>query len=162
MQRERGRDDRIRINMNIYFSCSITGGRSDQAVYQRIVEFLVDHGHEVPTAHLSREDVLEDERMVLPVDVYERDVRWVNECDALIAEVSTPSHGVGYEIALALLQGKPVLCCYRQGKTVSKMILGNSQPGLSLYAYESASDMLDAVERFLEQKSDGPNVIARE
>lgn len=162
MQRERGRDDRIRINMNIYFSCSITGGRSDQAVYQRIVEFLVDHGHEVPTAHLSREDVLEDERVVLPVDVYERDVRWVNECDALIAEVSTPSHGVGYEIALALLQGKPVLCCYRQGKTVSKMILGNSQPGLSLYAYESASDMLDAVERFLEQKSDGPNVIARE
>lgn len=162
MQRERGRDDRIRINMNIYFSCSITGGRSDQAVYQKIVEFLVDHGHEVPTAHLSREDVLEDERMVLPVDVYERDVRWVNECDALIAEVSTPSHGVGYEIALALLQGKPVLCCYRQGKTVSKMILGNSQPGLSLYAYESASDMLDAVERFLEQKSDGPNVIARE
>lgn len=162
MQRERGRDDRIMINMNIYFSCSITGGRSDQAVYQRIVEFLVDHGHEVPTAHLSREDVLEDERVVLPVDVYERDVRWVNECDALIAEVSTPSHGVGYEIALALLQGKPVLCCYRQGKTVSKMILGNSQPGLSLYAYESASDMLDAVERFLEQKSDGPNVIARE
>jgi hypothetical protein len=148
--------------MNIYFSCSITGGRSDQAVYQRIVEFLADHGHEVPTAHLSREDVLEDERVVLPVDVYERDVRWVNECDALIAEVSTPSHGVGYEIALALLQGKPVLCCYRQGKTVSKMILGNSQPGLSLYAYESASDMLDAVERFLEQKSDGPNVIARE
>lgn len=162
MQRERGRDDRIMINMNIYFSCSITGGRSDQAVYQRIVEFLVDHGHEVPTAHLSREDVLEDERVVLPADVYERDVRWVNECDALIAEVSTPSHGVGYEIALALLQGKPVLCCYRQGKTVSKMILGNSQPGLSLYAYESASDMLDAVERFLEQKSDGPNVIARE
>ncbi len=162
MQRERGRDDRIMINMNIYFSCSITGGRSDQAVYQKIVEFLVDHGHEVPTAHLSREDVLEDERVVLPADVYERDVRWVNECDALIAEVSTPSHGVGYEIALALLQGKPVLCCYRQGKTVSKMILGNSQPGLSLYAYESASDMLDAVERFLEQKSDGPNVIARE
>jgi hypothetical protein len=162
MQRERGRNDRIRIKMNIYFSCSITGGRSDQAVYQKIVEFLVDHGHEVPTAHLSREDVLEDERVVLPADVYERDVRWVNECDALIAEVSTPSHGVGYEIALALLQGKPVLCCYRQGKTVSKMILGNSQPGLSLYAYESASDMLDAVERFLEQKSDGPNVIARE
>lgn len=162
MRREQGRDDRIRINMNIYFSCSITGGRSDQAVYQKIVEFLVDHGHEVPTAHLSREDILEDERVILPADVYERDVRWVNECDALIAEVSTPSHGVGYEIALALLQGKPVLCCYRQGKTVSKMILGNLQPGLSLCAYESVNDLLGALARFLSQKSDGSNVIARE
>lgn len=162
MRREQGRDDRIRINMNIYFSCSITGGRSDQAVYQKIVEFLVDHGHEVPTAHLSREDILEDERVILPADVYERDVRWVNECDALIAEVSTPSHGVGYEIALALLQGKPVLCCYRQGKTISKMILGNLQPGLSLYSYESVNDLLGALTRFLSQKGDGSNVIARE
>ena len=39
--------------MNIYFSCSITGGRKDQIIYEKIVEFLVAKGHEVPTAHLS-------------------------------------------------------------------------------------------------------------
>jgi len=33
--------------MNIYFSCSITGGRQDEAVYQAIVDFLLAAGHEV-------------------------------------------------------------------------------------------------------------------
>ena len=95
---------------------------------------MVAKGHEVPTAHLIKSGiVMEDERVISPADVYQRDVNWVNQCDVLIAEVSTPSHGVGYEIALALLQEKPVLCCYRQGQKVSKMILGNDLPNTYLY-----------------------------
>ena len=133
--------------MNIYFSCSITGGRKDQAVYERIVDHLVASGHDVPTAHLSKAEVLEDERVIAPLDVYERDVNWVNQCDLVIAEVSTPSHGVGYEIALALLQGKSVFCCYKQGCKVSKMILGNTLPNLSIYAYASEEDLLQEIDR---------------
>ncbi len=148
--------------MNIYFSCSITGGRSDQAIYRKIVDYLIEEGHQVPTAHLSRADVMKFERVVQPEEVYTRDVRWVNECDALIAEVSTPSHGVGYEIALALLEAKPVLCCYRRGRTVSKMILGNTQPTLSMYTYDGEGDLLEAIARFLAHAGEGPNVIARE
>jgi nucleoside 2-deoxyribosyltransferase len=114
-----------------------------------MVEFMVAQGHEVPTAHLSKAEVLEDERVISPLDVYQRDEKWVNECDVLIAEVSTPSHGVGYEIALALLQEKPVLCCYQAGRKVSKMILGNTKPTLSLYAYQDAQDVLAELDRYL-------------
>ncbi len=135
--------------MNIYFSCSITGGRDDQHIYQQMVEFMAAQGHEVPTAHLSKAEVLEDERVISPLDVYRRDEKWVNECDVLIAEVSTPSHGVGYEIALALLQEKPVLCCYQAGRKVSKMLLGNTSPTLSLYAYRDAQDVLAELDRYL-------------
>ena len=56
--------------MNIYFSCSITGGRKDQQIYQEIVDCLVELGHEVPTAHLSKAEVIEDERVVSALDVY--------------------------------------------------------------------------------------------
>jgi 2'-deoxynucleoside 5'-phosphate N-hydrolase len=136
--------------MNIYFSCSITGGRKDQATYEKIVDHLVKSGHDVPTAHLSRAEVLEDERVVTPLDVYERDVNWVEQCDLVVAEVSTPSHGVGYEIALALLQGKPVFCCYKQGCTVSKMILGNTLSNLSVYAYRSKKDLFQELDRYFE------------
>ena len=135
--------------MNIYFSCSITGGRKDQAIYEMIVEHLVKSGHEVPTAHLSKAEVMEDERVVSPGDVYKRDVDWVDQCDLVIAEVSTPSHGVGYEIALALLQGKPVFCCYKQGSTISKMILGNTLPNLSIYAYASEKDLFMEIDRYM-------------
>jgi nucleoside 2-deoxyribosyltransferase len=136
--------------MNIYFSCSITGGRDDQHIYQQMVDLMVAQGHDVPTAHLSKADVLEDERVISALDVYQRDVNWVNQCDVLVAEVTTPSHGVGYEIALALQQGKPVLCCYQVGRKVSKMLLGNTSPSLSLYAYQDAQDVLAELERYLE------------
>ena len=135
--------------MNIYFSCSITGGRQDQQVYHAIVETLQKAGHQVPTAHLSYSDVMEKETVISPAEVYARDVCWVKECDALIAEVSTPSHGVGYEIALALFLSKPVFCCYQQNRRVSKIILGNSSPNLILYPYRSLDDLLPKIEDFL-------------
>ena len=62
--------------MNIYFSCSITGGRDDQHIYQQMVDFMVAQGHEVPTAHLSKAEVMEDERVISPLDVYQRDEKW--------------------------------------------------------------------------------------
>lgn len=135
--------------MNVYFSCSITGGRQDEAVYQSIVAALLAAGHEVPTAHLSDPSVTVLEAQVSPEEVYQRDIAWIEACDAVVAEVSTPSHGVGYEIAAALYLGKPVLCCFAAGRVVSKMITGNSHPGLQVCPYRSPGEAAAAVEEFL-------------
>jgi hypothetical protein len=135
--------------MNIYFSCSITGGRKDEEVYQALVNYLLQNQHEVPTAHLSSSNVLALEAAAFPQEVYLRDVAWVRGCEAVIAEVSTPSHGVGYEIALALSLGKPVLCCYRAGNRVSKMITGNTSPGLKVCEYTTISQAVEIVRGFL-------------
>jgi len=135
--------------MNIYFSCSITGGRQDQNAYAAIVEYLLQQGHEVPTAHLSQPDIMDLEKVVTPLDIYQRDVNWVTGCEALIAEVSTPSHGVGYEIALANYLQKPVLCCYRSGKAISKMISGNPSPLQKVISYKSITELVAQVELFL-------------
>lgn len=135
--------------MNIYFSCSITGGRNDQGIYKLLVDQLTNWGHEVPTAILASPKVMDYENSVEPEVVYQRDVKWVEDCDALIAEVSTPSHGVGYEIALALLLKKPVLCCFQKGRKVSKIITGNDLPTLQLAMYETEDQLLNKVEEFL-------------
>ena len=122
--------------MNIYFSCSLTGGREYEGIYGVIVDHLLARGHEVPTAHLARPEVMVLEEVVDPEEVYQRDITWLRECDAVVAEVSTPSHGVGYEIAHALNLGKPVLCCYQRGVPVSKMILGNDSETIVVRTYE--------------------------
>ena len=44
--------------MNIYFACSITGGREFEGVYQELIASLLADGHEIPTAHLAGSDVL--------------------------------------------------------------------------------------------------------
>ena len=135
--------------MNIYFSCSLTGGRDDEHVYGAIVDHLLQGDHEVPTAHLARPEVMSLERVVKPHEVYQRDMEWIAACDAVVAEVTTPSHGVGYEIAVALNQGKPVLCCYRRGTTISKMISGNDSPGLRVQDYERSDEALKRIDDFL-------------
>jgi nucleoside 2-deoxyribosyltransferase len=81
--------------------------------------------------------------------VYARDVAWIKDCDLLLAEVSTPSHGVGYEIAFALSFGKRVLCLHRQGIKVSKMILGNPHPQLTIRSYESAEQAVHLLNTYL-------------
>jgi nucleoside 2-deoxyribosyltransferase len=135
--------------MNIYFACSITGGREFEPVYQAIVRALADDGHVVPTAHLAGSDVLALEAVIEPQEVYARDVAWIRGCDVLIAEVSMPSHGVGYEIAFALGVGKPVLALYRAGHKVSKMISGNPDPNLSVQCYQTPEDATLQIRKFL-------------
>jgi len=136
--------------MNIYFACSITGGRRDEAIYQRIVEALLADGHEVPTAMLARSDVTSKERVVDPIEVYQRDTAWIKACDALIAEVSTPSHGVGYEIGHALNLEKPVLCLHRRDVDISKMISGNLHPKLQIKPYEGWEELKGILQAFLD------------
>jgi len=135
--------------MQIYFSCSITGGRNDEKVYQKIVAALEAAGHAVPTAHLSTPEVMDLEAVVDPVQTYERDMRWLNEADAVVAEVSTPSHGVGYEIATALQLRKPVFCCYHRQRRISKILTGNTSPTLVLAPYSSDAELFDQLHRFL-------------
>jgi len=141
--------------MKVYFSCSITGGRNEEKVYAVIVNGMLAAGYEVPTAHLSSPDVMRMETVVDPEEIFSRDMRWLEECDAVVAEVSTPSHGVGYEIALGLTLNKPVFCCYQQGKRVSKILTGNRHPNLTLIAYDTAEAAVRVVIEFLTKIADG-------
>lgn len=44
--------------MNVYFACSIIGGREFEPVYQAIVRALTEDQHVVPTAHLAESGVM--------------------------------------------------------------------------------------------------------
>lgn len=140
--------------MNIYFACSITGGRQDEQVYQKLVEALQAVGHHVPTALLASPDVMPLEGVVSPHDVFARDITWITGCDLLLAEISTPSHGVGYEIGYALALGKRVLCLHRQGRKISKMILGNPDPRLTVHSYTTPEQAVDLLNSYLVGMSD--------
>lgn len=135
--------------MNVYFACSITGGREFEPVYQAIVRALLEDCHVVPTAHLAESGVLAVEAGIAPQEVYTRDVAWIRGCDVLIAEVSLPSHGVGYEIAFSLGLSKPVLALHQEKRKISKMISGNPDPKLSVSSYQTPEDATLQIRKFL-------------
>jgi nucleoside 2-deoxyribosyltransferase len=135
--------------MKIYFAGSIRGGRGDAARYQQIIRLLRRHG-EVLTEHVGDAGLTalgEDG----PSDavIYERDMAWLTEADIVVAEVTIPSHGVGYEIARAEGLDKPVLCLYRPGtgRRLSAMLAGN--PRLRCAVYASVTELEPILDRFL-------------
>ena len=138
--------------MKIYFACSITGGREFEGIYQTVVGALEQDHHMVLTAHLAEAGMLAVEAALDPFEVYARDTAWLHECDVLIAEVSTPSHGVGYEIAFSLGLGKPVLVLYQEGRNVSKIIRGNPDANLSVQCYTTPENAVVQVRRYLETR----------
>lgn len=134
--------------MDLYFSCSLTGGRKDQPAYAAMVAHLQALGHRVLTAHLADKTVASDNELP-PEAVFERDTAWLRDCLVVIAEVSTPSHGVGFEVAYALERGKPVLCLAREGIRVSKMLTGIRQPHFDFHTYRTGDEALAHLETFL-------------
>ena len=91
--------------MKIYFACSISGGRKDEKIYQEIVQVLNSLGMDVPSEHIAKTGVEKIDGQEEAIDIYRRDINWIEESDLLVAEVSTPSHGVGYEIWTVSLSG---------------------------------------------------------
>jgi len=135
--------------MQIYFSGAISGGRDDLSVYQHIVGHLQATGLIVPSTHVADPAVLSRESSVSPRDVYQRDIGWIEQSDAMVAEVSTPSLGVGYEVGYALHIAKPVLCLHRRGLFISKMITGNPAPTLCIATYENLDELDAHLDAFL-------------
>jgi hypothetical protein len=67
-----------------------------------------------------------------------------------VAEVTTPSLGVGYEIGYALHKArKPVLCLCKLGTHLSAMLNGNTNSGLRIVFYNDVAEGLDAADDFL-------------
>lgn len=130
--------------MKIYFSGSIRAGREDAKIYAQVIKFLGSYG-QVLTDHIGDNHRIEHEETKLSdLEIYKRDLDWVKNCDVLIAEVTTPSLGVGYEIAKAEEWGKKVLCVYRgiEGKKLSAMIQGCGDCGnITLTKYSDPSEL---------------------
>ncbi len=115
--------------MKIYFAGAIRGGREDISIYIQIVNHLKNYGP-VLTEHVADKQISAFGEVKLPAsEIYARDINWISQADVVIAEVSTPSLGVGYELMNAVSLGKKILCLYRpqEGKRLSAMIAGCPQ-----------------------------------
>ena len=122
--------------MKIYFAGSIRGGREDKQKYFELIEFLSAHA-EVLTEHVGLESLGDSGETELHDDaIYQRDLEWLSSADAVVAEVTTPSLGVGYEIGIAEKLGKPILCLFdesRSGFRLSAMLSGNENLQVNRY-----------------------------
>lgn len=113
--------------MKIYFCGSITAGRQDAELYSRLINKLKAYGP-VLTEHVGWEqDRIEElENGMTDEEIHDRDIAWLTSSDVVIAEITQPSAGVGYEIGRAVAMNKRILILFRSSsnKSISAMVAG--------------------------------------
>ena len=135
--------------MKIYFAGSIRGGREHKEKYLEIINCLKNYG-KVLTEHIGSQDLDHlGEKGLTEGEIYNRDIKWLEEADVFIADVSVPSLGVGYEIAKAEEMGKKILCIckkFEEGKKLSTMIMGDNN--IKKEYYQTTEDVKNILDKF--------------
>ena len=145
--------------MIIYLACTVRGDRGGVLAGRAICERLQHHGHAVLTTHLLADNVEAAESKLSEHDVFRRDLEWLTKCDALVAEASGSSYGVGFEVGYVLgrahASGQRVVLLYDAARRdkVSRLITGNPHPACTTFGYGSIEELTAFVDRTFKTRS---------
>jgi len=134
----------------IYFACSIRGGRDDAELYAELVEYI-------NTKAIVLTEIFADGTLTAQgspgktADIWKKDITWVKQADAIIAEVSNPSLGVGYEIAKAEEWGKPVLALFKKDDTRKLSAMIDGSPNTTVVQYLNLDEAQQVIDDFISQ-----------
>ncbi|HRR91405.1 MAG TPA: hypothetical protein P5253_03910, partial [bacterium] len=85
-----------------------------------------------------------------PEDIFYRDIGSVKESDILVAEISSPSHGVGMEIMQAYVSNRKIIMVAREGSNISFLVRG--VPGSTIVEYKNYEDLEENLKKILERE----------
>jgi len=74
-----------------------------------------------------------------PKEIFDRDLNELKSCDVIVAEVSSPSHGVGAEIGMSVSLGLKRILLFKKGSKVSPLLLG--LPDTEVVEYEELREL---------------------
>ena len=134
--------------MKIYVSGSIYGGTQKIDTYKTLIEELEKYG-EVLNKEIADPNTIANE-------VYQKDEDIFNDLeekliisDVLVAEVSIPSLGVGFELGFADKLNKKIIAIYDKNYTpkVTTMIRGNKR--ITLIPYQRIEEITNNLDKIL-------------
>ena len=137
--------------MKIYFAGSIRGGRGDADLYSQLIRHLKQYG-KVLTEHIGNKGLtLLGEDGKTDEYIHNRDMDWLLQSKVIVAEVTTPSLGIGYEIGRGVENHKDILCLHRKqyGKNLSAMIAGS--PDVTNKQYKNLDEAKQIIDNFFQQ-----------
>ena len=137
----------MKSHQRIYLACTVRGDRGGVAAGRLLAAGLTARGHEILTSHLLNDDVETAEAALSEEAVFTRDLDWLNGCDALVAEASASSFGVGFEVgyilARAATTGQRVYLLYEASRAsrISRLIVGNCHDACVRVPYQTPADL---------------------
>ena len=145
------------MSLTLYFAGAISGGRGDVALYREIIAALEAERHRVLAGAVAAEHVTASGETLESFAIFDRDLAWIAAADVLVAEVSMPSTGVGYEIATARYRyAIPVICLYRPAHTTRCTAMVSGDRGIELIEYSDLADLLQRLTSALAKYTAAP------
>lgn len=134
--------------MKIYVSGSIYGGTQKNDTYKILIEELEKYG-EVLNRQIADPNVIANEVYQKDEDIFADLEEKLIIADILVAEVSIPALGVGYELGFADKLNKKIIAIYDEIYTpkVTTMIRGNKR--IKLIPYQRIEEITNNLDKLL-------------
>jgi hypothetical protein len=135
--------------MIVYCAGAIKGDSSYKENYSAIINIIREYQHS------ALSELNPEFHSPFPLDdreIFQRDIKWIEKSNLMIAEISGASLGVGFEIAYALYIRKiPVLAVYNtDDDNISSMITGCDSEFLSIKKYNNDGELREMIKNFLD------------
>jgi len=127
------------------------------AHYRQIIDILAQKGIASTADHIlkTEESTIHMETKEERLAFHRKLDHWINEADFMVVEATFPSISVGYEIALGLRRGKPILVLYNQGDPPS-LIYNSEEEKLvcEKYTPETLKETIDDFVKYVQGSTD--------
>jgi len=134
--------------MIIYCAGPISGDTTYQENYKKIIKIVDLQGH---SALAELNGKFKSSIPLSDKQIYTRDIKWIDGSQLMIAEISGPSLGVGFEIAYALFQKEIPVLALASIEVVknSAMITGCNSNLLTVVRYSSSDEIKKIIVKYL-------------
>jgi 2'-deoxynucleoside 5'-phosphate N-hydrolase len=135
--------------MNIFFTASVRGVRAHKPKHEFIVHTLEKYGSTYsPLAYF---DTLSEygETELSRKEIHAREEDALTKSDVVVAEVTTPSLGVGYLIGSAVALKKRVVALYDGEDSLKLSAMIKGAPGVEVHTYTTNDDIEQILQNVL-------------
>jgi hypothetical protein len=123
--------------LRIYLSVPMIANRS-QTIALAMARAIKDAGHEVTSPWVLGPVEAHNPKVL---NIFDRDMRGAEESDAIVADVTSPSIGVGMELMAAYKAGRKIIVSAREGSTLSRMLL--HMDGKQMIEFKDEEDLYE-------------------
>jgi len=144
------------MKIKVFFTASSDVSPKIKQKYKKIIALLEDCGLRVSNLIFSSKKFNRVSGKIDYLKIYKSMIMEINSSDILVAEISNPSVGLGYQISYAFYQRKPVIVLYSEDKNSnpSMVIRGIRSRMIFSLKYKSEKDLEKKLLPLIEKAKD--------
>jgi hypothetical protein len=143
--------------MKVFFNASLTGKREYGKNYQAIYDAIKSSNCQIVAAPVfeGNPDKVAEETVNQAETYYQKLTKWMRSADLTFFEVSYPSTGVGHEVAMALMNSKPVIALHVEDKIPYVLdSIPNDKLQVIEYRMDNVTDIIKEAIKYAEDMVD--------